>query len=225
MINPPVCLYKSVEILDDMLVFGIPGGMNNFDEFFNEFMREFSKIYKIMGYIDLSSEYLYALYRKQLTKEENLPGLIALAFRLSSTNMIFTSDVMTHAGLIVPKNRIFSSNDSLTDYFKVTVRTGFIDYFNDLFYPYFKSQRPDITQQALIEEVSLESIEGYLRASEKVALMTNEDDLILAPGEIDFLRRTFQSRAKIYPKGGHCGNMSFRDNVEYMISFFKNKGE
>ncbi len=132
---------------------------------------------------------------------------------------------MTHAGLIVPKKRILSSNDSLTDYFKVTVRTGFIDYFNELFYPYFKSQRPDITQQALIEEVSLESIEGYLKASEKIALMTNEDDLILAPGEIDFLRRTFQSRAKIYPKGGHCGNMSFRDNVEYMISFFKNKGE
>lgn len=225
MINPPVCLYKSVKILDDMLISGIPGGMDNFDEFFNEFMREFSEIYKIMGYIDLSSEYLYALYRKQLTKEENLPGLIALAFRLSSTNMIFTSDVMTHAGLIIPKERILSSNDSLTDYFKVTARTGFIDYFNELFYPYFKSQRPDITQQALIEEVSLESIEGYLRTSEKVALMTNEDDLILAPGELDFLRRVFQSRAKVYPKGGHCGNMGFKDNVEYMISFFKNEGE
>ncbi len=225
MINPPVCLYNSVEILDGMLTTGIPGGVENFDKYFNKFIRGFSKIYKTMGYIDLSSEYLYAIYSKKLVKEENLPGLIGIAFRLSSTNMIFASDVMTQAGLIVPKNRILSSHDSLTDYFKVTVNTGFVDYFNELFYPYFKSRRPDITEEVLKYEVSLKSIEDYLKNSEKIALMTNEDDLILKPGELDYLRGIFQSRAKIYPKGGHCGNMSFRDNVEYMINFFKDEGE
>jgi hypothetical protein len=51
--------------------------------------------------------------------------------------------------------------------------------------------------------------------------MGNEDDLILAPGDIAFLKSVFGSRAKIYPIGGHCGNMSYRENVEYMIKFFK----
>jgi hypothetical protein len=79
-----------------------------------------------------------------------------------------------------------------------------------------------VTQQVLIEQASLKSIEGYLKTAEKITLMTNEDDLILAPGEIDFFRRVFRERAKIYPTGGHCGNMGYKDNIEHMIDFFEN---
>ncbi len=222
MINPPVSLYNSVRILDEMLVKSIPGGMDNFHVYFEQMMGKFSEIYKIMGYIDLSDNYLYSVYRRRTSKDENLSALIALTFRLSSTNMIFTSDVMSNAGLVVPKNRVLSSTESLTDYFKVTVRTSFTDYFNELFYPYFKSHQPGITQQTLIDSVSLESIEDYLRNTEKISLVTNEDDLILAPGEMDFFRQVFKERAKIYPIGGHCGNIGYKDNMEYMIRFFKN---
>lgn len=222
MINPPVSLYKSAEILDEMMVKNIPGGMDGFDAFFKEMMGEFSEIYRVMGYIDLSDEFLYAVYKKRPPKEENLAAFIGLVFRLSSTNMVFTSDVMSNAGLIVPKNRVLSSSDSLTDYFKVTTRTSFIDYFNELFYPYFRSRQPDVTQQALIEQASLESIEDYLKATKKISLVTNEDDFILAPGELDFFRQIFQHRAKIYPTGGHCGNMGYKDNIEHMIGLFEN---
>lgn len=222
MINPPVSLYNSAEILDEMMVKNIPGGMDGFDAFFKEMMGEFSEIYRVMGYIDLSDEFLYAVYKKRPPKEENLAAFIGLVFRLSSTNMVFTSDVMSNAGLIVPKNRVLSSADSLTDYFKVTTRTSFIDYFNELFYPYFRSRQPDVTQQALIEQASLESIEDYLKATKKISLVTNEDDFILAPGELDFFRQIFQHRAKIYPTGGHCGNMGYKDNIEHMISLFEN---
>jgi len=27
-------------------------------------------------------------------------------------------------------------------------------------------------------------------------------------------------RARIWPRGGHCGNMAYRDNVEHMLAFF-----
>jgi len=222
MINPPVSLYNSAGILDELLVKNVPGGMDGFDAFFKEIMGEFSEIYKVMGYLDLSDEFLYAVHKRRPQKDEHLTALIGLVFRLSSTNMVFTSDVMSNSGLIVPKNRVLSSADSLTDYFKVTMRTSFIDYFNELFYPYFRSQQPDVTQQALIEQASLKSIEDYLKAAQKITMMTNEDDFILAPGEIDFFRRVFRERAKIYPTGGHCGNMGYKDNIEHMIDFFGN---
>jgi hypothetical protein len=32
----------------------------------------------------------------------------------------------------------------------------------------------------------------------------------------------FGARAKIYARGGHCGNMRFRDNVAHMLNVFKN---
>jgi hypothetical protein len=221
MINPPVSLYNSAEILDGMLVNNIPGGMDGFDAFFREMMNEFSELYQEMGFIDLSDDFLYTVYKKRPPKEENLAALIALVFRLSSTNMVFTSDVMTNAGLVVPKNRVLSPSDSLTDYFEVTMRTSFIDYFNELYYPFFRSQQTGATQQALIEQASLKRIEDYLKANQKISLITNEDDFILAPGELDFFRRVFQDRAKIYPIGGHCGNMGYRDNVEHMLSLFE----
>ena len=162
------------------------------------------------------------LHKKgQTPRRENLAGMIGTVFRLASSNMIFTADVMANYGLIVPKNRVLGSADSLTDYFKVTNRVSFIDYFNEFLYPYSRSRNPGLTKEALIEGTSLRSIEPYLRNSPKIVLMDNEDDLILTPADLSFLKDVFGARAKIYPRGGHLGNLTFRDNIAYMINFFQ----
>jgi hypothetical protein len=147
--------------------------------------------------------------------------MIGTSFRLSSQNMTFTSDVMTNAGLVVPKNRVLGSADSLTDYMKVVGQATFVDYFDELLFPYYKAKHPELTPQMAIEIDSLRYIKDYLRSTAKIGLMGNEDDLILAPDDLVFLKDVFGSRAKIYPFGGHCGNMSYRENVEYMLNFFK----
>jgi hypothetical protein len=133
--------------------------------------------------------------------------------------MIFVSDVMTNGGYIVPKNRVLTTTDSLSNYFRVGVHLSFFDYFNEYFYPYFLSKRPGLTKEALIEAESLRSIEGYLKSSAKFGVMTNENDLILAPGELDYLRTLFGERLKVYPRGGHLGNLEYRDNMAYMVDF------
>ncbi len=69
--------------------------------------------------------------------------------------------------------------------------------------------------------MSLRYIEDYLRTSPKFGLIHNEDDVILLPGEIDYLRNLFGSRAQIFPHGGHCGNMAYPDNVKAMVGFFQ----
>ena len=101
------------------------------------------------------------------------------------------------------------------------MRLSFEDYLDELFYPYFKAKDPSLTREDLIEEASLERIEDYLVRSPKIGLMTNEDDIILAPGEIDFLREVFGERAQIFPTGGHCGNLAQRHVIAYMTEFFK----
>jgi hypothetical protein len=225
MINPAVSLYTSAKILDDMLLRALPGGPDDFNDWFNRLLGRFAELYKTMGYLDLSHDYLYEVYRKgyqtRQPRQEDLATMIGTAFRFSSQNMIFTSDVMTNAGLIVPKNRVLGSADSLTDYGKVAGRTTFVDYFNELLFPYYKAKHPHITPETAIEIDSLYYIEGYLRSTAKIGLMGNEDDLILTTEDLAFLKSVFGSRAKIYPFGGHCGNMSYRENVEHMLHFFK----
>lgn len=220
LINPPVSLYNSVRILDDMLVENIPGGLDHFNEFFDRLMHKLSGVYKRMGAIDLSGNFLYDIYKFETPREEGLEALIGLSFRLSSSSMIFTSDVVTNTGYIKPKNLVLTTADSTTDYYKVCNRTSFLDYFNEMFYPFFRARQPDLSKQALIDSVSLKSIEDYLKNTKKIGLVHNEDDIILAPGEIEFFRQVFGSRAKIYPNGGHCGNMIYIENVDYMINFF-----
>jgi hypothetical protein len=225
MINPAVSLYSSARILDNMLLAALPGGLAGFNDWFNRILGRFGEFYKTMGRLDLSHDYLYGvyqtIYKTREPRREDLASMIGTAFRLSSQNMIFTSDVMTNARLIVPKNRVLGSADSLTDYCKVVGQATFIDYFNELLFPYYKVRFPELTTQRAIEIDSLHHIEDYLRSTTKIGLMGNEDDLILTPEDLSFLKKVFGPRAKIYPFGGHCGNMSYRENVEYMIHFFK----
>ena len=39
-------------------------------------------------------------------------------------------------------------------------------------------------------------------------------------GEIDWLVDVFGDRAKIWPRGGHCGNMAYKENVDHMLAVF-----
>jgi hypothetical protein len=223
LINPSVNLFSSVKIIDDMLVENIPGGVDNFNAFFRDMMKRFSKFYGTMGYIDFNDDFLYRAYEQRTEEpdEGSVKALIGTSFRISSSNMLITSDAMTHAGLIIPKNQQLSKTERMSDYFKVSVRTSFIDYFNELFYPYFKKKEPGLTPETLVNSVSLESIEDYLKGTEKIGVITNIDDFILTPDDIGFLRSALGDRARIFPKGGHCGNMGHRDNIAYMIDFLK----
>jgi hypothetical protein len=172
--------------------------------------------------VSLNGDFLYTVYRRRQPSEESLQAAIGISFRLASANMAFTSDVMTKAGYIAPKAPPLTPTTSLDEFAAVALRSTFQNYINDLFYPYFKARQPDITLEDLIEITSLRSIEPYLRSSQKIGLMHNADDIILAPGELEWLEQVFGNRAEIYPTGGHCGNMDYPVNVAHMIDFFSN---
>jgi hypothetical protein len=221
MINPPVNLFNSVEILDAMLAENIPGGLDNVNAFLDRFFQGLSLYYKENNKIDFSDpDLLYDMYQRFHPPDTNLQAIIGISFRISSSNMIFASDVMNNGGYIVPEGAELSTGVSLTDFGIVAYRTGFTDYFEEYFYPYYKKKTPGLTKEELIKAASLESIADYLGRADKIALMHNQDDIILKPGEIDFFRNVFGDRATIYPNGGHCGNMMHTRFVADMIDYF-----
>ena len=220
MINPAVSLYNSVEKIDATLD-KIPGGKMKIVAFLNSTLAKLVEFYEEGDYVDLNNEFFFNVYKSKLLSEDEAGAVIGLAFRIASAGMIFDSDVMTNGGYVVPKNRVLKAGDPLKDYFRVAIHLSFIDYFNEYFYPYFQKKRPGLTREALIDAQSLKSIEGYLKSSQKFGVMTNENDLILAPGELDYLRQLFGARTKVYPRGGHLGNLEYKDNMAYMAGFFK----
>lgn len=220
MINPPVSLYNSVTRIEDLMK-QIPGGSKKQGVFFNRMLSRFSQYYRYGNFVAINDEFLYAIYTEKLFSREETAGLIGLTYRINLAGMIFASDVMTGGGYVIPKNRVLRSTDSTFDYFLVSSHLSFIDYFNEYLFPYFQKQRPGLTKQMYIDSLSLRSIEEYLKTSPKFGVMTNENDFILTAGELDYLRQLFGERAMIYPRGGHLGNLEFKENLAYMVAFFK----
>jgi pimeloyl-ACP methyl ester carboxylesterase len=220
MINPPVSLYNSVTRIEELLKL-IPGGPKKQGIFFNRMFSKFSQFYMYGNFVAINDDFLYSMYTEKLFNREETAGLIGLTYRINLAGMIFSSDVMTNSGYVVPKNRVLSLTDSLFDYFLVSTHLSFFDYLNEYFYPYFEKRRPGLTKEAFIQSLSLKSIEGYLGASPKFGVVINENDFILTKGEFDYLRQLFGERAKVYPRGGHLGNLEYKENLAYMVAFFQ----
>ena len=218
LINPPVSLYNSISLLDRMAE-NIPGGVDNFNLFFEDLVRGFGEVYKRSG-SDVGDNFLYDAYQAMDLKDEELAALIGVAFRLSSGSMAFASDVMTNYGYVKPKEMELTRYTNLQTFNRVFTRLGFTDYYHEYFYPYYRDNENAGNRDAFVQSESLTRIQDYLRNSPKISVIHNEDDIILEPGEIDFFRDVFGDRAKIYPYGGHCGNMSYRYNVAHMVDTF-----
>jgi hypothetical protein len=220
MLNPAVSLYNSVSRIDGLLDH-IPGGPKRIGAFYNRVMAKSTEYYRKGDFVAIDDDFLFAAYQAQILNRDEAGGMIAVSFRISSAGMIFASDVMTHGGYIVPKNRELRNSDSLEDYFWTSLHLSFLDYFNEYFFPYFQSRHPGLSKEELLDALSLKNIESYLASSAKIGVITNEDDFILAPGELDYLHRVFGPRLKVYPRGGHLGNLEYRDNMAFLIDWLR----
>jgi len=130
---------------------------------------------------------------------------------------------MTNYGFIKPANEILTQNTNLDEYLQVSLRVGLTDYFHEFMWPYFESTKSTtaLTRHQFAQLQSLTSIASYLAAAQKIGVVSNRDDVILERGETEFLTDTFGARAKIYPTGGHLGNLEERQVIDYMVQYFK----
>ena len=222
-LNTPVSLLNSVDILDNYLDKNFKTG-KEFQVFWRRIWNALTERFLATpdSQLQLTPEALFEAYKEDKPKDEDLEGLIATAFRISAASMMVTADVMSQSGYIVPKSATAKITADVTDYFVVSHRTGFMEYAQELMLPFYQNRDSSITFEKLTQRASLYPIENYLRTSKKIGLIHNEDDIIMAPGEIDWLKDVFGNRGKIYPRGGHLGNVAYKDNINYMLEFFKN---
>jgi hypothetical protein len=220
LINPPLSLYSSMQVLDTMLYQALPDGINDAARFVKTAVRRLSRINQSSDALNFSNERLLIdAYNKYQPSDARLATVIGLSFRLAAADMIFTADVMSRSGYIYPKDRDFTTSTSLNDYFAVALRTSFRNYFDELYMQKYQAQNPRMTKQDVIAESSMESMAGYIASHPNIGLITNRDDIILAPGEEAKLVALFGKNATVFPSGGHLGNLG-TPSVAYRIILF-----
>jgi Alpha/beta hydrolase family len=219
LINPPVSLFRSARILDRLFEEHIPS-IAAFNTLFNQLMQEFSEFYSPAQPMLLSDDLVYEIYKRRPPPDSTLEALIGAAYRLASMNALFTSDVTAHVGVLVAPDRRLRITDSLTPYLKASTQLSFEDYARRVLYPYYREITPGISFDELVAQDGLRAIDRYLKTTPKIGLMHNADDILLGPGDLQYLEGVFGDRARIYPKGGHSGNLAYKDNIAYLVEFF-----
>ena len=218
LVNPSVNLYNSVTILDSFFSDNIRSSEEGL-EFWNRLMASAGQLAREEG-VQFSDDFLYKLYLARDPQPEGLETLIGIVFRISAQSIMTTADVMNGGGFIIPSTIKAGLHYNVDDFFIVSGRTSFVQYFDGLLLPYYQGLDPSLTRADVIYQAGLAPIADYLRTADHVGVVHNVDDIILKEGEIGWLEDVFGDRAKIWPRGGHLGNMRYRENVEYMFDFF-----
>ena len=218
MVNPPVELYDSAVKLDKYLDEYTGGKSTGIEKLLN------STLARLKGsltseYANIGADTIYEIVKGDILSEAEKKAYIGLAFRLTSTDLNFISDFITKSHVYTKNPEKVNKFTNMKEYFKAVNFATFEDYVNKIGFPYYKKSNKDFTIEDLKREASLRVIEDYLRTSPKIAAVTNADELILNEKDINYLKDVFKDRLIIYPKGGHCGNMFYKENVDVMVKF------
>lgn len=226
LLNPPVSLYRSMTILDRMLVDNIDGGIDGVPEYADRVLSRLSALYAQAGDVgDFSGDFLYAAYLRLQPQNRDLAALIGVAFRLIAVDVAMAADLVSRHGHIASASAEPSWWTPMTPFWPPSARLGFSGYLDDLLLPYYQRREPNLTRDDLVKEASLEKIADTLATDERIRLVTNADDIIYAPGDLDFLTRVFGDRATVFPRGGHCGNYEYPHVVAAINAALAAEGE
>ena len=218
MVNPPVELYDSAVKLDKYLDDYTGGKTVGIEKLLNTTLARV-KDGLTSEYANIGSDTIYEIVKGDILSEAEKKAYIGLAFRLTSNDLNFISDFMNKSHVYTKNPEKVNKYTNMKEYFKAVNFATFEDYVNKVGFPYYKKYNKDFTIEDLKREASLRVIEDYLRTSPKIAAVTNADELILNEKDIDYLKDIFKDRLIIYPKGGHCGNMFYKENVDVMVKF------
>ena len=218
MVNPPVELYDSAVRLDKYLDDYTGGKTAGIEKLLN------TTLAGVKGgltneYANIGTDTIYNIVKGDILSEAEKKAYIGLAFRLTSNDLNFISDFMNKSYVYTKNPEKVNKYTNMKEYFKAVNFATFEDYVNKVGFPYYKKYNSNFTIETLKKEASLRVIEDYLRTSSKIAAVTNLDELILNEKDINYLKDVFKDRLVIYPKGGHCGNMFYKENVDVMLKF------
>lgn len=219
MINPTVDIYESAIKLDKTLDGPTERKVENLEKLINKVFNKLSDSLK-NGYTEITEELIYSMFAEDQMTDEEMGELIGLVFRLTAIDINYVTDLINDRKVYVDKP--VGKFTNMFPYFEKINFAGFEDYMYRLAYPYFNEKMGGgISIEELLQHTKLQQIQDYLKNTNKVAVVTNRDEIILGEEDFRFLENTFKERLIIYPYGGHCGNMYYKTNVDVMLKFLK----
>jgi ABC-type transporter lipoprotein component MlaA/pimeloyl-ACP methyl ester carboxylesterase len=129
--------------------------------------------------------------------------LIGMSFRLTLRDTLFSSQIRHNMGVLQTPLSSWRRDPAYNEILQYT----FNDYYLRFVLPYYKQR--GVGMGDFNREVNLRSYQANLGSNPKVRVMVNQDDFILNPRDVSWLRSTFgPSKLTVFPNGGHIGNLT-----------------
>ncbi len=129
--------------------------------------------------------------------------LVGLSFRLTLRDTIFNSQRRENLGILQTPLSPWRREEA----YREIMDCSFADYSRKFAAPYFKSK--GVTQARFARELNLRSYEDKLRSQQKVRVVVNQNDFLLKPSDVTWLKSTIApSRLTVFSDGGHLGNLA-----------------
>ena len=218
MIGPPVSLMASVARLDALFARTIGEDDAAFERLYLRLYERLAQRYRASDALELDQEFLLGAAAGALTEPAEFGAAIALAFRVALMNMFFAGDLYARTGVVVDPANPPGADDPLDGILRALRQKPFAAYFDQVFAPFHLAHRPGTTREELVQGGHLEVIGDTLRNDPLVYAQANADDLVLDASELAWLRQALGPRLKVYPRGGHLGNLGSRGQIADLLA-------
>lgn len=214
MVNPAVDAMASAYKLDNF----IKSQPKNRARKIATLIHNILEIVQTQGLTEISVDEIFKIFYHYPMKDIEMKELIGAAFRLASIDLNYIAD-------IVNKRNVYNkpSNSRYRPIFQDFENVNFAsfeDYVNKVAMPYF-TQKYHMNKDEIFKKATLYYVDDYLRNAKNVMVVTNSDELILTPENMQYLKDTLGKRVRFYEYGGHCGNMFYYENVAFMLKYLK----
>lgn len=216
MINPVVDLKKSANKLDQILDRNIKGDNRKIGELIDEILSRIAEQAK-KDQRGINEEAIFQVFKDEHMTKEKKESIIGFVFRMISIDTNYITDLLNKRGVYVKEE--VKEFDSMFKYFERINFANFVSYVDKLLMPYYKEK--GFTEKEILNKATIYSIEDYLKNTNKIAVVTNKDEIILDNDDIKYLGNVFGSRMILFPYGGHCGNMYYKPNVDTMLKYLQ----
>jgi len=206
-------------------------GMHQLDRFYNaplqfppkERKRRINEIFAKV--IHLSNGDLWPGMEIPFTELES-EFLIGLSFRMELQFTILQTQDRHDMGVLKTEQSALRRAPA----FREASEYSYLEYMYAFVLPYFAGRNPRITfdeagAAQLFADCDLRSIGDQLAANEKVLVFANENDFLLRPEDVVWLKERLGERARFFPAGGHLGNLHRKAIQEVVKGLIEKKEE
>lgn len=161
-------------------------------------------------------DFFLNLDKKFVLSEKEYTFLSGAVFRMSIGDTIMAGQLVHDRGVLKSKLSRWKRQDRIDEISEL----GFVGYMKKILVPEFSKKYPKLLD--LLRHANFNFVRADVMNNQNIFLMHNADDFLVDADQIDYLKTLVApERTKIYPLGGHLGNLWFEQNKNDRLKVFE----